>query len=834
LVVNTTFVGTAVLRCDLTGFGLIAELQPRAHDFGIVDAFQSSVKDFTLVNNTHRDITVSSIDTMGANANYFTVTSGSPGMLPANGGEKQITVEFAPLSHGLKLAELTVSTADSVFSSIKAELTGTGNVLLVETFDTTTMSDTAATTAEWGTTTPGVLTPTGLNSFGTGADGAYNPTSNANLDANNSPFNYTSINIPQGVKITVTGTDKLEIFCLGEVIINGELNLDGKDGANAPNGIGGSGGAGGGKGGDHSQPGQGTGGGRVGGAGGGGGFAVTGQISTNGGQGGVAYGNPELNSLVGGSGGGGGSTGGAGGGGSGGAVSIIAGGNIEIAGLITAIGGEGGGHARPQGPSVNGAGGGSGGAVKLISAADITFSGGSISVQGGMGDDGRNNATRSRQRGGYGSPGRIRLEDSDGQIDGIGGSIYPIPSAAIVPSPFTGGTGVDGAFNPTGNITLDTANSPFNYTSVNIPLGVTVTATGTNPLEIYSTGSITIAGTIDISGGNGANGNFPGSAVAGGGAGGRGGDSNQNGTAGLGQGGGHEGITSGWSGSSGGGFGIKGQDGCRSNKFPGGISYGNKELNPLLGGSGGGGGAGCFASSAKGGGGGGGGCAIRLQAAGSLQITGSIHSNGGEGGRYGGTFSLPGSGGSGGGILIQGNTVLISGSVSARGNRGNDTGCGGGYSRDYDEAFNWQAAWGGDGRIRIEAITGNVGGVVYSTKGKFACPDSPATNPLLTGTFSQGNLSINAGLVGQSKFFDSTKVTPAWQSAVVTGTDLNQVRVLFQGADDNGAGSPDPLTYTRWFDDLSSLPQSQYVRFKVLFRPGAAVPSVDQIELLFN
>ncbi|MCD4657983.1 MAG: choice-of-anchor D domain-containing protein [Planctomycetes bacterium] len=246
LVINTSFVGTAVLRCDLTGFGLIAELQPRIHDFGIVDAFQSSVKDFTLVNNTHRDITVNSIDTTGANANYYTVTSGSPGILPANGGMQQITVEFAPMSHGLKSAELTVSTSDSVFSSITAELIGTGNVLLVETFDTTAMADTAATTAEWGTSTPGELTPTGLNSFGTGADGAYNPTSNANLDTSNSPFNYTSINIPQGVKITVTGTDKLEIFCNGSVVVEGELNLNGKDATDAPNGVAGAGGAGGG------------------------------------------------------------------------------------------------------------------------------------------------------------------------------------------------------------------------------------------------------------------------------------------------------------------------------------------------------------------------------------------------------------------------------------------------------------------------------------------------------------------------------------------------------------------------------------------------------------
>src|SRR5690349_19033506 len=76
------------------------------------------------------------------------------------------------------------------------------------------------------------------------------------------------------------------------------------------------------------------------------------------------------------------------------------------------------------------------------------------------------------------------------------------PGAA---SAFTSGsTGADGAFSPTVNTTVPLPPSGiFNYTSVNIPTGVTVkflkNRTNT-PVVILATGDVTIAGTIDITG----------------------------------------------------------------------------------------------------------------------------------------------------------------------------------------------------------------------------------------------------------------------------------------------------------------------------------------------
>jgi hypothetical protein len=70
-------------------------------------------------------------------------------------------------------------------------------------------------------------------------------------------------------------------------------------------------------------------------------------------------------------------------------------------------------------------------------------------------------------------------------------------------------TGADGAFNPTTNTTLALPyNGAFNFTTINIPAGVTVTVTrnATNtPVTLLASGNVTIAGTIDVSGSPGGN-----------------------------------------------------------------------------------------------------------------------------------------------------------------------------------------------------------------------------------------------------------------------------------------------------------------------------------------
>src|SRR5712692_5759870 len=71
----------------------------------------------------------------------------------------------------------------------------------------------------------------------------------------------------------------------------------------------------------------------------------------------------------------------------------------------------------------------------------------------------------------------------------------------------SGSTGADGAFSPTTSQTIQVPESGvFNFTTINIPTGVTITYTRNSknsPLIILATGDVTIAGTITLTGGNG-------------------------------------------------------------------------------------------------------------------------------------------------------------------------------------------------------------------------------------------------------------------------------------------------------------------------------------------
>src|SRR5438128_1702805 len=68
-------------------------------------------------------------------------------------------------------------------------------------------------------------------------------------------------------------------------------------------------------------------------------------------------------------------------------------------------------------------------------------------------------------------------------------------------------TGADGAFAPTTSQTIQVPESGvFNYTTLNIPTGVTITYTRNSknsPVMILATGDVTIAGTISVVGGSG-------------------------------------------------------------------------------------------------------------------------------------------------------------------------------------------------------------------------------------------------------------------------------------------------------------------------------------------
>lgn len=295
-----------------------------------------------------------------------------------------------------------------------------------------------------------------------------------------------------------------------------------------------------------------------------------------------------------------------------------------------------------------------------------------------------------------------------------------------VASAFTSpSTGADGAFSPTVNTVVALPPSGiFNYTSVNIPAGVTVKFlrnTTNTPVVILATGDVTIAGTLDVSGtssanvgaaGDGALGDdgTPGIGGPGGFAGGSGGLAGSSpalpGGTGLGPGGGPAGLPSPGSnfcsagtplGGGGGGFSASGGNssicGTAGLVTPGGVAYGSSQLLPLIGGSGGGAGAGGVSLSGSGGGGGGG--ALLIAASGTVSVTGTISASGGASGSTSTSGNgSTGGGGSGGAIRIIATTLSGNGTIAANGGAVGTGGVDGGGA-------------GAAGRIRLEAETFN-------------------------------------------------------------------------------------------------------------------------------
>lgn len=251
----------------------------------------------------------------------------------------------------------------------------------------------------------------------------------------------------------------------------------------------------------------------------------------------------------------------------------------------------------------------------------------------------------------------------------------------------SGSTGADGAFNPTSDTQLQLPpDGIFNFTTVNVPSGVTVTFTrneANTPVYILATGDVVIAGTIDVSGENGIS-ITGGKGGPGGFDGGYGGNYGTGGD-GLGPGGGLVSTLTNC-GMNGGG-GSFGSAGGSNNGGSSGSTYGNHQLIPLIGGSGGAGGnvqycEGIFGGTGPGAGGGGG--AILIASSGTISVTGSILAKGGIGACSNNCGSAGGCG-SGGAIKLMASTIAGNGKISAAGGSG-----------DYNNN-------GGNGRIRLEA-----------------------------------------------------------------------------------------------------------------------------------
>jgi len=334
----------------------------------------------------------------------------------------------------------------------------------------------------------------------------------------------------------------------------------------------------------------------------------------------------------------------------------------------------------------------------------------------------------------------------------------------------SGSTGTT-AFAPQANIEVELPpDGVLQYTTVNIPAGVTVTfkknANNTG-VTILASGDVTIDGIIDVSGKD-ANGVLGGYGGPGGFKGGSGGVTMKNGNRGEGPGGGGGGLArneasysgggggAGYSssGSNGGNGGIGGLEGI------GGSSYGNERILPIIGGSGGGGGGGNNTRAHAGSGGGGGG-AILIASSGTINITGAIKANGGSGSLGADNCVGLGGGGSGGSIRLLANIITGEGTVTANYGAGRSSSC-----TAYDNGGN-----GAYGRIRLEAMTINRAAMttpVYSPGYPYAV--MPPGMPSLK-IVSAGNVAAPGNPLG-----------------VYAGTDIilstrttNPVKVVIQG-----------------------------------------------------
>jgi hypothetical protein len=644
------------------------------------------------------------------------------------------------------------------------------------------------------------------------------------------------------------------------------------------------GGAGGG-GGGHAQAGQ------------AGGVYATGSSSYGtAGVAGVAYGSTTFASgITAGSGGGSGVMSnyagapyymkGGGGGAGGGALKILANGSVFVhgTGLINASGGRGGGGYYYFAGC---GGGGSGGAVWIVSGGGLTLNG-RIDVRGGLGGTSLYYSGSSYSSGGKygvfggdGSAGRVRLEGPS-----IGTTttnfIAGLAQATIASGSLNGGSGVSGAFpgSSTTTINIDTISKTsgyMNFTTMNIPAGVTVTMTGSTAALMRFTGNVSISGVLQSNGatgvagtyGSGSTSSYPAQTAATAGVGGgAGGITNSSkltsfptsaGGTGGGTGGGKSGSPSkydpyGWGGyayydgGGGGGSNLKntpGVDGLRTrysngyyvpsgtgNGGAGGTTYTDPEtmaIGSLTGGSGGGpGGMGAYntwGSSSSwntfygGGNGGAGGGAVGIETIGSFTMgaAGKIAVLGGTGGA---AYTLTGGGGAGGGS--GGNVLVRASSVTYSTGSAVDTSGGLGmkaYNYAYYDMYN-NGGNGGPGAFRVESVTAptnvlNTGALLgYST----------TTGSLTTAVYLTGD-------TGTTFWVKAAGLAPDYKSGVITSQGNMQINLQGAMLDPITGARSTTLTGTQ---DIKAVPLTTGAPFNAIdgyiwnrFQFKLAVPSI--------
>jgi hypothetical protein len=333
------------------------------------------------------------------------------------------------------------------------------------------------------------------------------------------------------------------------------------------------------------------------------------------------------------------------------------------------------------------------------------------------------------------------------------GSLIGIPSVLAQFS--SGSTGTDGAYSPTASGNFDPAalgldpsgDNVFNFTTINIPSGVTINLLAGNlrnkAVTWLATGNVTIAGTLNLSGASegqvtvssagtptGRAQTEPGPGGYAGGVGSQGGVGPE---AGAGPGGGPAGLQSGNGQACYGGnasFITAGYTYTGQQAAP---TYGSYLLVPLYGGSGGGGGWDNASGNNVGGTGGAGGGAIRIASSTQINVTGTINANGGSFGTVSGsTAGCQGGAGSGGAIHLVAPTILGNGSLTA-------------YVPSYGPSY-------GQGIIRFSTTTNSFTGNTTPAfiQSALYLPPANSTLPLPSLTITQVNgVAVSAEANGQ-------------------------------------------------------------------------------------
>lgn len=372
----------------------------------------------------------------------------------------------------------------------------------------------------------------------------------------------------------------------------------------------------------------------------------------------------------------------------------------------------------------------------------------------------------------------------------------------------SGSNGSLGAFAPGANTTVTLPpDGILNYTTINIPNGVTVSFTpnaANTPVTMLATGDVTINGTITLNGANGTAGipNNPNSQAGRsggpggfpGGAGGMGGATNTFGSAGMGPGGGTPTST------------VGGSLPHATYGAPG--TFG--ALLPLFGGSGGAGGVqiSCAGGAAicNGESGAGGGGAIVMASTTKITVTstGTITARGGDHWSFAVSASLGGTGGvgSGGAIRLVAPEITNQGTLNALG------------GRVLVQGF----VVGGDGRIRAEALVfgpfaaTTPAASIVGTLGPVTASSTPALINLPTLAFSSiGGIAPPASPTGS---FTTADVT-------LPPTTTNPVSVTI-----TATNTPPSITYTIKLLPQFAAPSSQTVNSTGTFAVSTANANV--------